>query len=437
VVQGVEDAEAGDRVARHAGGADGAEVVAAVGPRPRRQHQARALGPGRELQELAGRAVAALVARRPQLLDEPVLEQQGGELRSARLVVDRLQLVQRPSDEAPVAAAGAEVGAHPPAQVGGLADVEGASGAVAHEVHAGRGGQVLGQRQLVRVARPADARERDGALQRVDAALGEHPDEPHEQLGGGLRVGQGPVDGADGGVGPLRERGQVVAARPPVEQPPGQHQGVEPRLGEVPPRQPATLVVEEPEVEGGVVGHQHVLAGEGGEAVERLGDVGPPLDHPVVDPGELGDDGGDRPAGVDEGLEAVDHLEAAHPDGADLGDLRMPRRPAGGLEVDDAERRVGQVGVRPVRRRQAHQVASEPREARVALHDLGHELALEALGAPPQAKELRRDVAHLQGAAAPREQRAEAVGHRVAPLGPRLGGGQRQPELGGDGDGHR
>ncbi len=332
---------------------------------------------------------------------------------------------------------GAEVGPHPPAQVGGLADVERPPGGVTHEVHARRGRQVLGQRQLVRVPRAADAREGHGALQGVDAAVGEQRHEPHEHLRGRLGVGEGPVDRADAGVGPRRERRQVVAAGPPVEQAPRQHQRVEPRLGEVPARQPAPLVVEEPEVEGRVVRDEHVLAGERGEALERLGDVGTPLHHAVVDAGELGHDRRDRPARVDQRLEALDHLEAPHPHGADLGDLRVAGRAAGGLQVDDAERRVGQVRVRPVRRGEAHQVAAQPGEARVALHDLGHQLALEPLGAPPQPQELRGDVAHLEGPAAAHEQRAQAVGHGVAPLGPGLGGGQRQPELCGDGDGHR
>ena len=113
--------------------------------------------------------------------------------------------------------------------------------------------------------------------------------------------------------------------------------------------------------------------------------------------------------------------------------LEWPGEPAGGLEVDDAEDGLGEVGVRPVGRREADQVAPEPGEPRVALDDLGDQAALQALGAAAQAQELRRDVAHLEGTAPPHEQRAEPVGHGVTALGAGLGRGQGKPELGGDG----
>ena len=50
---------------------------------------------------------------------------------------------------------------------------------------------------------------------------------------------------------------------------------------------------------------------------------------------------------VDQGLELAEHLAAAHLDRAELGD-RVRLRAAGGLQVDDAERHLGQVGAEVV-----------------------------------------------------------------------------------------
>ena len=104
-----------------------------------------------------------------------VLAQQGGELRAAGLVVDRVELLERPPDQPPVAAARAEVGAHPAAQVGGLADVEGVALAVAHDVDArAGGGRSSASASLYEWRAPAEAAEGDRPLEGVDAALGEH-----------------------------------------------------------------------------------------------------------------------------------------------------------------------------------------------------------------------------------------------------------------------
>ena len=231
------------------------------------------------------------------------------------------------------------------------------------------------------------------------------------------------------GVRPAGERAQVVALDLAVEEPAGEHQCVEPGLGEVAARQAAALVVEEAEVEGRVVRHQHVLPGELDEARQGVLDVGAAGDHLVVDAGELGDHLRDRPVRVHERDEALDHLAAAHPHCADLGDLREARRPAGGLEVDHAEGRAGQARRRPLRRRQPDQVAPEPGEARVALHDLGHQPPLEPLGAAAQPQQLGGDVPHLERPAPAGDEGAEPVGQRVGPLGPGLGRRERQVEL--------
>ena len=408
---------------------DRAEVGGAVGRRARHRVHAGERLVERELQVPPAGADAAPVAGRPQLLEQPALAQQGLELRAAHLVVEPVEALERPADQPAVAAARPEVAAHPPAQVGRLPDVEDLAVAVAHQVHAGKGRQILGQRQLVRVARRAGAGEGHRPLQRVDAALGEHLHEGHQQLGRRLGVGQGAVHGAHGRAGPVGERRQVVPLHPPAQQAPGQDQGVEPRLGEVAAGQPAPLVVEEAQVEGRVVRDQHVVAGEVDERGERRLDVRLALDHAVVDPGELGHDAGDRPARIHQRHETGGWAERRDAHRADLGDLRGPGRAAGGLEVDDAEGGVLQSGGVPVGRRQAHQVATEPGQPGVALDDLGHQPALQALRAAAQPQELRGHLADLERAAAAGQQRAQPVGERVAPLGARLGEREGQREL--------
>ena len=64
--------------------------------------------------------------------------------------------------------------------------------------------------------------------------------------------------------------------------------------------------------------------------------------HARGDPGEHADVGRDLPTRVDQGLELAEHRAAPHLHGADLGDRAVLRRAAGGLEVDDDERDLGQ-----------------------------------------------------------------------------------------------
>ena len=73
-------------------------------------------------------------------------------------------------------------------------------------------------------------------------------------------------------------------------------------------------------------------------------------DHRVGDAGEDGDERRDRLGRVDQGLELAEHLAAAHLDRADLGDAALGRAAAGGLEVDDDERDVGEGGAEVVER---------------------------------------------------------------------------------------
>jgi hypothetical protein len=97
-------------------------------------------------------------------------------------------------------------------------------------------------------------------------------------------------------------------------------------------------VVQEPEVEAGVVGHEHRVA----EELDQGGEDGlhgrrfP--DRVVVDAGEVGDERGDGNAGIDQGVKRADSLATAVLHRPDLGDPRLGRRAAGRLQVHAGER---------------------------------------------------------------------------------------------------
>ncbi len=191
--QRIEGVKARDRVTRQALRADRAEVGRPVGQGAGHDVQPRRHLAVADLEEPPARAGAAPVAGRAERLDEVVLAQQRRELRPADLVVDVREPLQGAADQAPVPPARAEVGAHPPAQVGGLAHVERAAPAVAHQVHAGQRRQLLGEGELVRVARPAGAREGHGALEGVERRA--------RPAGGAARRGPRPWPRRRGGRG--------------------------------------------------------------------------------------------------------------------------------------------------------------------------------------------------------------------------------------------
>src|SRR5439155_7171403 len=96
----------------------------------------------------------------------------------------------------------------------------------------------------------------------------------------------------------------------------------------------------------------------------------------IREPGEGGDDGAEWHAGIDERLELLDELEAAHTDGADLADLRRPGPQAGRLEVDDDVLGLLEQQARAERLGEPDGIAV-PHEPRVRLDDLGEQRARE------------------------------------------------------------
>jgi hypothetical protein len=119
--------------------------------------------------------------------DEALLEQQGGELGARLDDLERGEQLERLAGA--VGLTLQEVVARAPAQVLGLADVQGVPALVAHDVHAGRRGQAFGEHDLVIVAPRPGLAEAGHLLQRGHAFLLQASEEDEQQLGGGLSVG--------------------------------------------------------------------------------------------------------------------------------------------------------------------------------------------------------------------------------------------------------
>ena len=337
--------------------------------------------------------------------DEPALEQQRAELRAGLDDVDALEQLQRLPGVERLALQ--EVVARAAPQVLGLADVQRRPLGVLHEVHAGRRRELLGERDLVVVAPRARLAEARDLLERAHALLLQPGEEQQEQLAGGLRVVQRAVHRLDPGVEAVGERAQRAALlRAELAR---QAQGVERGPRERLPALPAELVVEEAEVERGVVRHEHRVRREVDELGQHDLDGRRAGDGLVVDAGDAGDHGRDGHAGVDEGGEGADLAAALEAHGADLGDLAEAGRGAGGLEVDDGEGDVGEVAApRPPRREPDVHVAL-PGEALVALDDVGDELAHELGRAVGDGEEARPHLAVVEGFAGLLEQAVELI----------------------------
>ena len=397
--------DAVDEAPGQAGLAEGPGVVRAVVAQVGRGVEPRVLLRAELHVVVAGGLGAVRVVRRPVPRDQAALEQERGELGAGLDHVDALEQLERlPGVERlPLQ----EVVARAPPQVLGLADVQRRALGVLHQVHARGGRELLGERDLVVVAPGRGLAEARDLLERVHALLLQPREEQQEQLAGGLRVVQGAVHRLDPGVEAVGEGAERTALlRAELAR---QAQGVERGPRERLPALLAQLVVEEPEVERRVVGHQHGVRGEVDELGQHDLDRRRPGDGLVVDAGDAGDHGGDRHARVDEGGERGDLAPALDAHGADLGDLAEARRGAGGLDVDDGEGHVGEVAApRPPRREPDVDVAL-PQEALVALDDVGDELAHELGRAVGDGEEARPHLAVVEGFAGLLEQALELI----------------------------
>ena len=215
------------------------------------------------------------------------------------------------------------------------------------------------------------------------------------------------VDRLDPGVEAVGERAQRAALlRAELAR---QAQRVERGPRERLPALPAELVVEEPEVELGVVRDQDRVRREVDELGQDDLDGRRAGDGLVVDAGDAGDHGRDGDAGVHEGGEGADLPSALDAHGADLGDLGEAGRGAGGLEVHDREGDVGEVSPPRPPGRQPDVHVALPGEALVALDDVGDELAHELGRAVGDGEEARPHLAIVEGFAGLLEQAVELI----------------------------
>jgi hypothetical protein len=158
-----------------------------------------------------------------------------------------------------------------------------------------------------------------------------------EDLGAGLGVLQGPVGGLDPGAEELGQGLEPdvgdILRHDPASQPSRAHR----RAGDGLVAHPGQIVVQEPEVEGGVVRHEHRAAQELHQGGERRLDGGGAAEQDLVDPGQMGDEPGNGDPWVDQGVEGAEPFAAPVLDRADLGDPGLWRGAARGLQVHAGE----------------------------------------------------------------------------------------------------
>ena len=324
-------------------GGERAEVVGVVVEHPAHQGEPRPRLAG-ELDEvhLLGEPRAAVVARLV-LGDQAQLADLGLQRRRALDAGHRGREVDHLAHPG-AGLGGGEVGADAGPQVARRADVEDPGPVVAEEVDAGGVGESLGEVALAPLGRADPRRERRQLLERVHAEAAEALHQAVQHVDGRPRVGEGAVVGRGAGVEEHRERRQLaVGGVVPGDHPARQLGGVDHLEGRPRPPLPCREVLEEADVERRVVRHQHAALRELQERGQRRLDGRRVGDHRVGDAGQDRDERRDLGVRVHQGLELAEDLAAAHLDRTDLGDHRAGLgRPAGGLEVDDAERDVAQ-----------------------------------------------------------------------------------------------
>ena len=150
-----------------------------------------------------------------------------------------------------------------------------------------------------------------------DASLAEAGDPPllqpagqsHEHVAGGLRIGEGAMAGGHRGAKGVGDGTQAVV-RKPGRQKPGQGESVDGAFTQTSPLEALEFVVQEPHVEGRVVGHDHRAPKELEEVGHDLLDAGRVGHHLLGYPRNVRDHRRYRPLGIDQGVKAAHLLEA-------------------------------------------------------------------------------------------------------------------------------
>ena len=208
-------------------------------------------------------------------------------------------------------------------------------------------------RSLAACGMRVDAGEREQVVE-AEHAVGSGPLEQQvQQVGGGERVVEGAVGRLVREPEATRERAEPAVRHLVAHEPAGQRARVDPRVATARPiRAPGAARREERRGRSARCGPTiTVPAMNSTNAASTDSMRGRGHHHRLGDAGEHGDLGRDGHARVDERLERAEALAAADLDRADLGDRAAASALApGGLEVDDAERDLGERGAEVVER---------------------------------------------------------------------------------------
>ena len=173
--------------------------------------------------------------------------------------------------------------------------------------------------------------------------------------------------------------------------------------------EPLDGVVEEPDVEAGVVRHEWRVAGEREEPADRELRARGGAQLGIAQPCETGDGRWQRDAGIHERLEGLVDLERLDPYGADLAHAIARCREARRLEVEDHELGVldEHVGLRTVREADTR---PEPHQPRVPVDDVGEQRVRERRWSPLEREENARRLLRCDRASTRVDQLDEPVG---------------------------
>ena len=259
-----------------------------------------------------------------------------------------LGLAQHRADLAPIVAA--EVAAHSLAQVGGLAHVEHLVVGAEEAIDAGRPGQLVRELQLAGLRMAAHLGQQHQIVEAQHAEAGGALEQQVQQVGGGERVVERAV------VGPMIEpkatgqRAQAAIRHLVAHQPTSEWQRVDDGVAKGGPVAAEQRGVDEPHVETDVVADDDRVADELLQGGQHRLDARCLGHHRLRDAREHGDAGGDGLARVDQGGHGAQTLAVANLDDPDLGDEVATAVAAGGLDVEHAERDIGQWGSEVVER---------------------------------------------------------------------------------------
>ena len=181
-------------------------------------------------------------------------------------------------------------------------------------------------------------------IQSGDAPLLQATHEGQKDVSRGFGVGEGPVIGHHRRAHRLGHGAQLVVGQAGGGVA-GKGDRVDGPLAETVTSQTGELVVQEAQVERGVVRHDHGVAREIEEMGHDLLDARGAPHHLGGDAGHLNDHTRDGPEGVHQSLERAHLPEPFDAHRADLGDLARPGSRTRGLQVDDHERHHAQVEV--------------------------------------------------------------------------------------------